>query len=228
MIKIEKLYAGVLNIETLSIAPGISVITGPNGSGKTTLLKVLAGIIKPVNGSVIIDNRCISDCRVGWIGEYPDRNTIFTRVYDEIAGPLRFIREDCEIINSRVLKIVDDLKINSLLNRDIRTLSAGQKVIVAYAAVMISKPELVLLDETDSHIDDEFCKFLDEILDRADIRYRIFSTHRYERMAIADEIIRLNEGKITDHSPVSSLLPVDDSLSDILFWQRVIADTKWN
>lgn len=226
MIQIDNIKAGILDACTLAISPGICVITGPNGSGKTTLLKLIAGIIRPSSGSVMIDGKAPSICRIGWVGEYPDRNILFNRVYDEIAGPLRFSREPADLILSAVRKIAHDLRIEFLLDRDVRTLSAGQKILVAYAAALISKPDIIILDETDSNMDEDLCSEMDEILDNAGIRYRILSTHRYERMAIAAEIVILEKGHIKGQCPVSLLPQQSECLSDLQFWRRVIACTR--
>jgi len=226
MIQIGNIRAGILDIGILSISPGTCVIVGPNGSGKTTLLKVIAGIITSSFGSVMVDGKPPSLCRIGWVGEYPDRNILFNRVYDEIAGPLRFSREPFDSIGSSVVKIANDLMIEPLLDRDVRTLSAGQKILVAYAAALIHKPDIIILDETDSHLDEEFCFEMDDVLNNSGIRYRISSTHRYERMAVADEIVELENGRIKGQYPVSQFPRSSECLSDLQFWRRVMTSTR--
>lgn len=226
MIQIKSVRSGVLDIDSLTIKPGVSAITGPNGSGKTTLLKLLAGIIKSSSGNVTIDGESPSSCRIGWIGEYPDRNILFNRVYDEIASPLRFNPNSGDLILDAVMKISSELGISSLLERDARTLSTGQKILVSYATVLILKPEILILDETDSHMDAEFCNEMDKILDLAGIKYHIFSSHRADRVAIADEIVMLRGGKVFFQGPISDLHSSGRNLSDPIFWRKVISETK--
>ncbi|NLV26873.1 MAG: ABC transporter ATP-binding protein [Methanomicrobiales archaeon] len=223
MICIDSVMAGILSIPSCTIKPGICAITGPNGSGKTSFLKLLSGIIHPERGTVIIRGEDPDRCTIGWVGEYPDRNMLFTRVYDELASPLRFAHFSCEEIEQTIKTLASDLGITHLITREIRGLSGGELVLVAFGAALIAKPDLLILDETDSHLDDEFCFRLDVIIKKSNIRHVVFSTHRPERMATADEIIILDEGRIV--SQISLLdkgnREFDERLQDPWFWRRV-------
>ena len=225
MIEIRSVRAGILRIPSCSIRPGICAIAGPNGAGKTTFLKLLSGILPPVSGTVRIDRKEPSVCTVGWVGEYPDRNILFPRVYDELAGPLRFTRQACGSVDQRVRTCADDLGITNLLDRDMHGLSGGELILVAFAAACIASPDLLILDETDSHLDERFCHHLEEYIRRSGIRYVVFTTHRPERMAIADEMIRLARGEVVDHLSLTeeSGQSFPDHLSSPWFWREVLS-----
>lgn len=225
MIEIRSVRAGILRIPSCSIRPGICAIAGPNGAGKTTFLKLLSGILPPVSGTVRIDGKEPSVCTIGWVGEYPDRNILFPRVYDELAGPLRFTWQACGSVDQRVRICADDLGISHLLDRDMYGLSGGELILVAFAAACITSPDLLILDETDSHLDERFCHHLEEYIRRSGIRYVVFTTHRPERMAIADEMIRLDRGEVVDHLFLTeeSGQSFPDHLSSPWFWREVLS-----
>lgn len=221
MIRIRDLKAGILGIDELNIPPGVSAVTGPNGAGKTTLLKLLAGIFRGKTGTITVDGSDIETCRIGWVGEYPDRNILFTRVYDEIASPLRFSGECCSDTESRVCTAASCLRISHLLSREIRGLSGGEKVLVSFATAIVTRPDILILDEYDSHMDDEFCRQIDRVLEQFGMRYIIFSTHRPERMAACDELILLEGGRVVDQYLVAEAPDADTFLADPKFWRQV-------
>ncbi len=223
MIEILSVRAGILKIPSCTIHPGICAIAGPNGAGKTTFLKLLSGILPAKSGSVSIDGKEPSACTIGWVGEYPDRNILFPRVYDELASSLRFTWQSCESSDLKVRKCAHDLGITHLLDRDIHGLSGGELILVAFAAACIASPDLLILDETDSHLDERFCHHLEEFIRSSGIRYVVFSTHRPERMAIADEMIRLVRGEVAEHLSLTEEVDYafPDHLSNPWFWRKV-------
>lgn len=221
MIVLQGIRAGILTIDELNIRPGISAVTGPNGAGKSTLLRLLACIDRAKEGTITVDGDGIESCRIGWVGEYPDRNILFTRVFDEIASPLRFSGECCIDTESRVSVAASCLRIHHLLDREIRGLSGGEKVLVSFATAIVTRPEILILDEYDSHMDDEFCRQIDRVLARFGVRYIIFSTHRPERMAAGDELIVLKSGRVADQYLVADAPGADTLLADPKFWRQI-------
>lgn len=196
MIVIQSVSCGCLTIPNLHIRPGLVAITGPNGSGKTTLLEMVAGLIAPSEGSVLIHGREPKAVKTGWVGEFPDLNMTFTRVVDEIASPLRFAHLPCHEIESAVLRIADLFSLNDLLDRPVRSLSGGEKVLIAIASALISGPDILILDETDSHLDAETLGELDLLIRKAGVPLVLFATHRPDRVAGADLVLVMKDGMI--------------------------------
>ena len=155
MIELSSIQHGILNIPSLQIHPGSTVIIGPNGSGKTTLLQIIAGIVSPHRGTVVIDGKSPASVDTGWLNEYPDRNLLFGTVSDEIASPLRFRHDPCPDVRGQVDSVARESGISHLLGRRTRDLSGGEKVLVSLATAMVTGPLVLVLDESDSHLDQE-------------------------------------------------------------------------
>lgn len=234
MIEIYSVRCGCLSLPELIIRPGLIAITGPNGSGKTTLLEMIAGILTPAQGTVLINGKNPGESIVGWICEFPDLNMTFTRVIDEIASPLRFAHRPCREVLESAQEIGEICGLVQLLDRPVSTLSGGEKVLVALAAALISKPDILILDETDSHLDSVTLKNTDAIISRANVPLVLFATHRPERVARADLVIVLKEGQIMRKGTpdevfkVSQALPVSSSgclrsLRNPALWRNVYA-----
>ncbi|MCP1715188.1 energy-coupling factor transport system ATP-binding protein [Methanocalculus alkaliphilus] len=196
MITIHDLSHGILRIPALSIEPGITTILGPNGAGKTTLLSIMAGVIIPETGLVLIDGNPPRSCEVGWVSEFPDRNILFERVFDEIAAPLRFRNLPMEAIETRTMEIAEMLRITRLINRKTRTLSGGEKVLVALATALVTSPLLLVIDEADSHLDEETAWEMQDALRSDPPPYILQSSQYRDIAAVSDDCIMIRDGRV--------------------------------
>jgi len=196
MITAEKIRYRTLAIEELRIAPGITSLIGKNGSGKTTLLKLLAGIAVPESGTVLVDGVPPRDAEIGWVNEFPDRNILFCSVFEEIASPLRFRHLPCTEINDRVVTCMESVGITHLATRPMQEISGGEKVLVALAAALVFRPQLLVLDEYDSHLDENRAGQIARIIRESGTRYVIQCTQDTEAAARGDSVIFLDEGNV--------------------------------
>jgi energy-coupling factor transport system ATP-binding protein len=196
MIMIEKIRYRTLAIDELRIAPGITSVIGQNGSGKTTLLKLLAGIAVPDCGTILIDSVPPRNAEIGWVNEFPDRNILFWSTFEEIASPLRFRHVPCTDIEARVLSVMESLGISHLRTRQMQELSGGEKVLVALAAALVFQPQVLVLDEYDSHLDANRAGEITRIIRKNGTPYVIHCTQDIEAAASGDAVIFLEEGKV--------------------------------
>lgn len=196
MITITGLFHRVLEIPDLLIPAGRVAVIGPNGGGKTTLLRLLAGIDLPVQGEILIDGFPPRSREVGWVGEQPEREIIFHRVSDEIASPLRFRNDPCPLVDERVKAVAGELGIGGLLGRETRGLSAGEKAKVALGAALAARPDILVLDETDSNLDQESAGAVEGIIRRISCPHVLQATQRMELAARSDHILFLERGRV--------------------------------
>ena len=208
MIAIDALRCRNLVIDSLAIGPGITSVIGPNGSGKTTFLRICAGIELPHHGTVSIDGAVPRATETGWVNEFPDRNILFARVYDEIASPLRFRRDiTCDAIDAGVKACAESMHITHLLNREVRELSGGEKVLVSLAAALVHHPKVLLLDEYDSHLDALLAEKVDQVIRASGARYVIRCTQQMNTAVKSDHLLFFDAGRVTHAGTPEHVFP---------------------
>lgn len=184
-------------------------IIGENGSGKSTLAKLLAAILLPDSGKVIIDDLDTEDYnnlvdirkKVALIMPNPDWQLIGSTVEEEVASGLYNLDFSKDEIVNRVQEIVDLLGIESLYNRTTEDLSGGEKQIVNLASVLVLKPSYLVLDEPISMLDKFNQNLVLNLLNKLkDIRITIILiTHNLKEILLSDYIACLQNGKIKDN-----------------------------
>jgi energy-coupling factor transport system ATP-binding protein len=196
MIRITGLSHRVLRIPDLTLPAGRVAVIGPNGGGKTTLLRLIAGIDLPGEGEVRVDGLSPRELEVGWVGENPEETLLFSRVTDEVASALRFRHDPCPSVDERVQAVASDLGILPLLGRETGTLSTGERVKVALASALAAGPGLLVLDETDSHLDGESAAAVEALVSRSSCPHVVQATQRMDLAARADILVYLEGGRV--------------------------------
>ena len=163
-------------------------IVGINGTGKSTLLRILAGVEEPDGGEVIRTNG-IRLSYLPQIPEFGDSGSVLEQVLAHLPADLRQSREfEAKSILGK-LGIAD-------CDRDISTLSGGEKRRAGIAAAFIQPSDVLLLDEPTNHIDNETVSMLEDLL----MKYRgaiVMVTHdRYFLSRICRRIVEIDKGKI--------------------------------
>lgn len=194
MIRAHLLQHRVLDIESLRIGGGHTAIIGQNGSGKTTFLKLCAGIECPKRGDLTISGRAPRDVSIGWVGEVPDNNLVFRTVADEVASGLWFQRLPPEIIESTVEAALSETGTTHLRARATHTLSGGEKVLVACAAALALSPEVLILDETDTHLDRKAAEMLETMIQNRPAPAILQCTQDMDTASRADRVVYFERG----------------------------------
>lgn len=181
-------------------------IVGPSGAGKTTLLRVIAGLVEPTSGDILVDGRNLRDVPV------KDRNVamlfqdyaLFPHMiaYDNIAVGLKIKHRSKSEIQEKVRDVASLLGIERLLKRKPRQLSGGERQRVALARAIIREPDLVLLDEPLANLDAELRTVMRHELrelQRKTQRPFIHVTHdQSEALSMSDMVLLLDNGQGID------------------------------
>lgn len=202
----------VLEDVNLTVYPKESVaIVGPSGCGKTTLLKILAGLLRPTRGEILVNGIPLTQFGLAQYRSIlgvvmQDDNLFAGSIAENICffsdRPNRQLIEDCAMLAA----IHDDIAAMpmgySTLIGDMGTvLSGGQKQRVLLARALYRWPALLLLDEATSHLDVEKEKAVNTALKASGLT-RVSIAHRPETIRAADRIIELAGGKVAKAPPV--------------------------
>jgi energy-coupling factor transport system ATP-binding protein len=199
MIRIVDLRHRLVDIPDLAVDARHIAVIGPNGSGKTTLLSVCAGIEEPEAGTARLLGRPPSAVKVGWVGEFPDRTLLFSRVYDEIASTPRFRHYPCRETDATVGAAAELVGVSHLLDRKVSSLSGGEKALVALAAACADDPEVLVLDEADSHLDAVTAERVSRVVRESAAAHVLWCTQSTDTAATADYVLFMENGLVRHH-----------------------------
>lgn len=188
------------------------VVAGPSGAGKTILLEAIAGLIDPVQGTILLNGRDVSRLPSGKRGialVFQD-NTAFPHlsVKKNILFALKINTPKNNDIEEELLQLADNLGIRHLLHRRPATLSGGEMQRVILARTLASKPEILLLDEPLSSVDaagkDELKTLLRDLNRKGQTIIHV--THDFEEaISLATKAGILNAGELIDHGFVDNV-----------------------
>lgn len=224
----------VLKDVNLEVFPGqITVLMGPNGAGKTTLLRTLVGLLAPVNGQVTVAGENIAGqhiadiCRnIGYLPQDPNALLFADTVREELLITLR--NQKLSETDHPPEKLLERLGIADLADEYPRDLSAGQRQRVALAAIMITHPSGLLLDEPTRGLDYtaklELVRILQEW--REENIAILMVTHDVELVAaLADRVILLEAGIITADGEPAAILGHSSIFAPQI--AQLFPDTGW-
>jgi len=186
---------------------------GPNGAGKTTMLRMIAGILRPTDGRVLIGgddvqgNPLAAKMRLGFI---PDRPF----VYDKLTGAefLRFVAglygQEGDTVERRIAELLEVFELSSWKDELIEAYSHGMRQKLIISSALIHRPECIVVDEPMVGLDPKGARLLKDIfrqfVDRGGTV--LMSTHTLEvAEAMCDQIGILQHGKIVAHGTMAQI-----------------------
>ncbi len=175
--------------------------------GKSSLIKLISGLTIPKKGTVSIDGISTSDKkqiknireRVGIVFQNPENQLVFSNIEDDMKFMLENFDFSKEEINNRIETSLEMVGMSEYRNRDIYSLSMGQKQRIAVAEMLAIRPKYLVLDEPTAMLDPVSKKKLLETLKRLKSEYNItiiYVTNVIQEILSADRIIALDNGKV--------------------------------
>jgi molybdopterin-binding protein len=196
----------LLDVPALTVRRGeILVVIGPNGAGKSTLLRVLGLLEEPAGGGVRFQGERVTRSaalavRRRMASAFQEPLLADTTVADNVAMGLRFRGVPAAEAAPRVTRWLERLGVGALAHRQARTLSGGEAQRVALARALVLEPEILLLDEPFSALDQPSREALIEDLGailRTDRVTTVLVTHdRGEALALGDRVGVMMDGRL--------------------------------
>jgi sodium transport system ATP-binding protein len=185
----------------------ITGLLGPNGAGKSTTLRVLYTVLRPDQGTALIDGAdVVADSLQARskIGVLPHGAGLYPHLSarENIAYYARLYGMDCEQIDERVQRIIDQLDITDIADRRTKGFSQGQRTKVALARALVHGPQNIILDEPSNGLDVMAIRSLRELIRTLKNAGKcvLFSSHVMQEVAaLCDEIVIIADGRVAMH-----------------------------
>lgn len=183
-----------------------TALIGPNGAGKTTILSMLAGLLAPSSGEILLPG--VKDKRraIGFLPQYPQFYSWLTALeYMEMVANLsgvdkRTLKQDCQ-------KMLEFVGLAQAMNKKTVTFSGGMRQRLGIAQALIHKPKLLLLDEPVSALDPvgrrEIMNLLKEVQQQTTILYSTHILNDAEEMT--DQLLFLREGHLVQQGSLTEV-----------------------
>jgi ABC-type Mn2+/Zn2+ transport system ATPase subunit len=195
--------APVLQGVNLAIFPGSLVgLAGPNGSGKTTLFRAILGLLPVLGGSL---SRNCPLANFGYVPQSAALDPQFPLSAAEIVemgayGRVRSYQVFPKKEKQQAGEVLDQVGIRHLMNKSFFSLSGGQKQRVLIARALMVMPQIMILDEPLSGVDEESRRTITDVLIKLTHEKGLavfFSSHDLEMVKrVADRIVRVDKGKV--------------------------------
>ncbi|PZU24252.1 MAG: ABC transporter ATP-binding protein [Shinella sp.] len=205
---VSKTVGGACHIHptNLTLERGsLNVLLGPTLSGKTSLMRLMAGLDRPSQGTILFDGEDVT----GWPVQKRNIAMVYQQfinypaltVYENIASPMRIAGKDKETIDREVRKAADLLRLTPYLDRTPLNLSGGQQQRTALARAIVKKATVVLLDEPLANLDYKLREELREELPRLFAEtgtiFVYATTEPSEALLLGGSTATLSEGRVT-------------------------------
>lgn len=216
---------------SFSVGKGdFALLIGPSGSGKSTLIQHLNGLLKPTGGRVVFEDLELGAenvdllslrKRVGLVFQMAEEHFFSETVYDEVAFAPRNLGLEEDLVEQNVRSALENVGLDwqEVCHRHPFQLSSGQKRLVALAAVLSIKPEVLILDEPTAGLDPGGRLHLFDLLrmlnQQTGLTVLVCTHHMDEVAALADKVLVLNRGKVVMAGPAPDIFARRQELNDL-------------
>jgi molybdate transport system ATP-binding protein len=207
-LEVEKQLGALALAARFQIAGGVTALFGPSGAGKTSLVNMIAGLLKPDRGCIVLDDTTLFDAAKA-INVPPHRRQIGYVFQEGRLFPHLSVRQNLDYGRrmsgrsrdpTEFERIASLLGITHLLQRRPRMLSGGERQRVAIGRALLMQPRLLLLDEPLASLDaghkGEILPYLMRLRDQAAVPMVYVSHIAGELRQIATTVVRLDQGHV--------------------------------
>jgi molybdate transport system ATP-binding protein len=207
--------SGFIHHAAFEASEGVTGLFGPSGSGKTTTLAIIAGTLRPQQGTVRLGERVLVDTARGIVLP-PERRQVGCVFQDLRLFPHLSVEQNLRYgLNRRPVRkidfsrVVEILELGAVLDRSTRTLSGGQQQRTALARAVLQGPELLLLDEPltalDAGLKDRIVVYLERMLAELRIPTLFVSHELADVRRLAERVVVLEAGRVVSSGPAATL-----------------------
>jgi energy-coupling factor transport system ATP-binding protein len=199
-------------------------LIGQNGSGKTTLAKHFNGLLKPSSGRILLRGKPTTEYEqrgisrlVGYVFQNPDHQIFGNTVYEEVAFGLKMLGEPAKSVEGRVSEALDTVGLTGYEKRVPFALSKGERQRVAVASVLAVRPEVMVLDEPTTGLDEKNQRALMDMLKSFHRRGHtiIIITHSMEVAAeYATRAVVMKDGGVLLDGPTRDIFAQEEKLKE--------------
>ncbi len=204
---IEKRFGKVVAVKKMDLdIPEGSLVTllGPSGCGKTTLLRMLAGLEEPTHGDIYIKGKRINDIPIHKrnLGMIFQNYALFPHktIFDNVAFGLKYRGVSKQEMKQKVEKALETVRLPGVGNRMPSQLSGGQQQRIALARAIVIEPDVLLMDEPLSALDENLREDMRREIDNLQQELgvtTIFVTHdQREALSMSDKVVVMKDGFI--------------------------------
>jgi molybdate transport system ATP-binding protein len=191
----------------------VTALFGPSGSGKTTILSMIAGLRQPDSGGIRVRERVLVDTSKN-INLAPEARHVGYVFQQHLLFPHLSVRDNVfygwtrrrsETNSVEPQRVLEALALEDLLERRPATLSGGQRQRVALARALLCVPDLLLLDEPLSSVDDELkhevLTYIEQVLSQWRIPTLYVTHDADEARRMCESVVRINDGRVILATP---------------------------
>jgi len=200
----------------------ITGFVGPNGAGKTTTIKMIIGLVRPTYGVLRCNGQLAASPAarkgVAYLSEQP-----YFYAHLSVREMLQFIARLIEIpsksIDAEIARVLDTVELSHKAAAKVKELSKGMQQRLNMAQALLGDPHTLILDEPMSGMDPPGRRLFRELLDtlRSENKTIFFSTHVLDDIeSVCDDVIVLQEGKVTYNGEVKTLVDEGFTGTDIV------------
>lgn len=210
-------FCALKNID-LTLTPGIYGLLGPNGAGKSTMMNIIAGVLKPSAGRVVLDGMDAAKAgmdfrlRLGYLPQSVGFYGNFTA--SEFLRYMASLQKmtNTNQIDERISWLLEQVNLSDVTDKKISGFSGGMKQRLGIAQVFLHNPDVVILDEPTAGLDPkERIRFRNLISPMASDKIIVLATHIVSDVEnLADELLIMKQGMLIQKGTVSECLSVVD------------------